>query len=152
MRIRSITALSTLLLAAATAHAHSGTAHDMGAMPAQAQAQATRVIEITMDDTMRFLPDRIAVRPGESVRLKIHNAGRLPHEIVLGKMDEILTHAKEMRAHPDMPPHHEANALTLDPGQSGELAWTFTHGGALDFACTLPGHYEAGMKGRFVIG
>lgn len=49
-------------------------------------------------------------------------------------------------------PHHEANALTPDPGQSGELVWTFTHRDALDFACTLPGHYEAGMKGRFVIG
>ncbi|MGB5806294.1 cupredoxin domain-containing protein [Castellaniella sp.] len=150
MRIRLITALSTLLLTAVTAHAHSGTAHAMDAMPAQ--AQTARIIEITMDDAMRFLPDQIKVQAGETVRLKIHNAGKLPHEIVLGKMDQILAHAKEMRAHPDMPPHHEANALTLDPGQSGELVWTFTHQDALDFACTLPGHYEAGMKGRFVIG
>lgn len=149
MRIRSIAALSALLLAS-TAHAHGDAAHDMGAMAAQ--AQTARIIEITMDDGMRFLPDRIEVQPGESVRLKIHNAGKLPHEIVLGERGEILAHAEEMRAHPDMPAHHEANALTLDPGQSGELSWTFPHRGTLDFACTIPGHYEAGMKGRFVIG
>ncbi len=150
MRIRSIALLPALLLAAATAHAHGDSPHDMGAMPAQ--ARTARVIEITMDDTMRFHPDLIAVRPGEIVRLRIRNAGRLPHEIVLGKLEEILAHAQEMRAHPGMPPHHEANALTLDPGRSGELAWTFPHEGTLDFACTIPGHYEAGMKGRFVIG
>ncbi|GAA0232589.1 hypothetical protein GCM10009125_21990 [Castellaniella daejeonensis] len=148
MRIRPFALFPALLLAAASAHAHGDAPHDMNAM----QAQSARVIEITMDDTMRFHPDQIAVRPGETVRLRIHNAGRLPHEIVLGKMDEILAHATEMRAHPDMPAHHEANALTLDPGGSGELTWTFPQAGALDFACTIPGHYEAGMKGRFVIG
>jgi uncharacterized cupredoxin-like copper-binding protein len=148
MSIRSIAVLPALLLAAGAAHAHGGAPHDMGTT----QAQSGRVIEITMDDTMRFHPDRIAVRPGEAVRLRIRNAGRLPHEIVLGELGEILAHAQEMRAHPGMPPHHEANALTLDPGHSGELAWTFPHEGTLDFACTIPGHYEAGMKGRFVIG
>jgi len=148
MSIRSIAILPMLLLAAGAAHAHGGAPHDMGAM----QARPGRVIEITMDDTMRFHPDRIEVRPGETVRLRIRNAGRLPHEIVLGELGEILAHAQEMRAHPGMPPHHEANALTLDPGRSGELTWTFPHEGTLDFACTIPGHYEAGMKGRFVIG
>src|SRR5690606_40171916 len=72
MRIRPFALFPALLLAAASAHAHGDAPHDMNAM----QAQSARVIEITMDDTMRFHPDQIAVRPGETVRLRIHNAGR----------------------------------------------------------------------------
>jgi uncharacterized cupredoxin-like copper-binding protein len=35
---------------------------------------------------------------------------------------------------------------------SGELIWRFTRAMTLEFACNVPGHYEAGMVGqvRFV--
>lgn len=175
MRTQPLVLLAALLLATGAARAQEGAPHDMHATPApppapapaaahmpahapahtpahaQEHAQPERVIEIAMDDAMRFHPDRIPVRPGETVRLRLHNAGRLSHEFVLGKLDEILAHAQEMRAHPGMPAHHEANALTLEPGRSGELVWTFAQPGTLDFACTIPGHYEAGMRGRFLI-
>ncbi|NCW99267.1 MAG: plastocyanin, partial [Betaproteobacteria bacterium] len=29
----------------------------------------------------------------------------------------------------------------------GEIVWTFNRVGEFDFACLLPGHYEAGMRG-----
>ena len=33
-------------------------------------------------------------------------------------------------------------------GQSGELVWTFGKAAAtLEFACNVPGHYAAGMRG-----
>lgn len=40
-----------------------------------------------------------------------------------------------------------ANAVTVDPGQRGEIVWRFTRGGSVEFACLQPGHFEAGMRG-----
>jgi uncharacterized cupredoxin-like copper-binding protein len=36
----------------------------------------------------------------------------------------------------------------LAPGQSGEVIWQFTEPGEFHFGCLVPGHFEAGMKGR----
>lgn len=118
---------------------------------ATAMPNASRIIKVEMADTMRFSPSRIEVRAGETVKLEIKNIGQLPHELTIGKLSDLVEHAKEMRRHPDMPAHHEANAITLAPGQEGSLVWTFGQAGKLDFACLIPGHYEAGMKGEFVV-
>ena len=41
----------------------------------------------------------------------------------------------------------EPGKIILEPGKQGEIVWQFTKAGVVDFACLLPGHYEAGMKG-----
>ena len=38
--------------------------------------------------------------------------------------------------------------LNLKPGQRGTMVWQFTQPGKVDFACTEPGHLEAGMAGQ----
>lgn len=44
--------------------------------------------------------------------------------------------------------HDDPNSVLLEPGQPGEIVWKFTKAAALEFACNVPGHYEAGMMGR----
>jgi uncharacterized cupredoxin-like copper-binding protein len=44
--------------------------------------------------------------------------------------------------------HAESNMVTLKPGQRGGIVWQFDKPGAVDFACLLPGHLEAGMAGK----
>lgn len=44
--------------------------------------------------------------------------------------------------------HDEPNKVTIAPGQQGEIVWQFTKAGTVNFACLVPGHYEAGMKGK----
>jgi uncharacterized cupredoxin-like copper-binding protein len=39
--------------------------------------------------------------------------------------------------------------VLVEPGQTKELVWKFTKATELDFACNMPGHYEAGMVGTF---
>lgn len=39
----------------------------------------------------------------------------------------------------------------VGPGQQGEIVWRFDQAGEFDFACLIPGHYQAGMKGRIVV-
>lgn len=110
-------------------------------------SQVTRTIEIGMLDTMRFSPGEVHVKAGETVRFAIANAGKLPHELVIGSLADLKAHAIEMRKNPGMR-HDEPNAITLNPGQRGSLVWKFDRAGTVDFACTIPGHMEAGMIGR----
>lgn len=100
---------------------------------------------------MRFHPDHLEVAKGETIRLRVSNTGRMAHELVLGEASALRAHAEAMRMQPDMPPHHEANAITVAPGQTGEIVWTFSRAGTVDFACLLPGHYEAGMTGKIEV-
>lgn len=123
-------------------------AHDA---PGTRQPRPTRTISIRMDDTMRFHPDRLEVARGETIRLRVSNTGRVAHEFVLGEESALHAHAEAMRMQPDMPSHHEANAITVAPGQTGEIVWTFPRAGTVDFACLLPGHYEAGMTGKIEV-
>jgi uncharacterized cupredoxin-like copper-binding protein len=128
--------------------ARSGGGHEHGSPTGSAgnAADASRTVEIGMDDTMRFTPDSLTVNAGETARFIIRNNGKIPHEFVIGSMSELMEHAKMMRAMPSMQ-HAEANMLTLAPGAEGELIWRFDDAGTVDFACTIPGHLEAGMKG-----
>lgn len=47
--------------------------------------------------------------------------------------------------------HNDPNAILVEPGATKEFVWTFHDTANLNFACTLPGHYQAGMVGEFVI-
>ncbi|WPP46087.1 plastocyanin/azurin family copper-binding protein [Pseudomonas sp. AN-1] len=47
--------------------------------------------------------------------------------------------------------HDDPNAILVEPGATKEFVWTFAEGDSLKFACTLPGHYQAGMVGEFVM-
>ena len=38
-----------------------------------------------MTDNMRFTPDRIQVRQGETVRFVVRNEGKMLHEMVIGR-------------------------------------------------------------------
>jgi uncharacterized cupredoxin-like copper-binding protein len=48
--------------------------------------------------------------------------------------------------------HSHGNSALVAPGKQGEIIWMFHKGATLEFGCNIPGHYESGMKGDFVIG
>ena len=117
--------------------------------PAKA-TEATRVIELSMDDSMRFSTPEIVIRRGETVRFVVRNGGRLKHEMVLGSAAEVKEHAKMMARFPNME-HDDPNAVSVAPGAQGELTWTFTRSGTFNYACLVAGHFEAGMHGRLIV-
>lgn len=84
------------------------------------------------------------------MRLHIVNDGKLAHEFVLGTRQEIDEHARMMRKMPDMD-HHDPGAVRLAPGQSADLLWQFDRAGEFAYACLIPGHREAGMRGKVVV-
>ena len=110
----------------------------------------SRTVKIVASDNMRYAPDRINVKEGETIRFVVKNTGKLKHEMVLGTRKELMEHAALMQKFPEME-HADANMLSLLPGKTGEIVWQFTHSGTVDFACLQPGHMEAGMVGRVAV-
>ncbi|MBL8388021.1 MAG: cupredoxin family protein [Hydrogenophaga sp.] len=113
---------------------------------AAAPAEATRRIDIRMGDDMRFTPSHIEVREGETVHLRIANRGKVLHELVLGTREALMAHAEMMKKHPNMQ-HDEPYMAHVPSRRRGEITWTFNRPGDFEFACLIPGHFEAGMRG-----
>ncbi len=124
-----------------------GDHHASAAGQAGDPAKVTRTVMVEMSDTMRFTPDKVDVKAGETVRFFIVNKGKMPHEMVIGMADEIDEHAKMMRKMPGMV-HSEPNQITLAPGKRGGIVWQFAKAGTVVYACLVPGHKEAGMVGQ----
>lgn len=130
-------------------HKHEDEHNAMAGQPGDPK-KVSRTIEINMNDTMRFTPDNASIKAGETVRFVVKNKGKLNHEMVIGTMDELKEHAEMMRKMPSMK-HAEPNMLSLAPGKQGDIVWEFDNPGVVDFACLIPGHMEAGMKGEIKI-
>jgi uncharacterized cupredoxin-like copper-binding protein len=128
--------------------------------PARATAAPVRVV---MNDNFRYQPASIVVRAGRRVTFAVHNAGRLPHEFILGDRATQLDHEHQMQsASPGTGNTHEhmhdmaastggAGGLTVPPGATRRLTWTFDKPGIVLYGCHVLGHWAAGMKGTIVV-
>jgi len=112
--------------------------------------KASRTVRIDMSDKMRFSPDRLSIRQGETVKFVVRNSGKTMHEMVIGSMKELKEHAELMRKHPGME-HEEPYMAHVAPGETENLVWQFTKAGEFHFGCLIPGHFEAGMVGRISV-
>ena len=109
--------------------------------------KAARPIKLAMGDDMRFLPNSIDVKQGETIKFIVINNGKLKHEMVIGTRNELQEHAALMKKFPEM--EHDAPYMAhTAPGKSAEIVWTFNRLGEFDFACLMAGHFEAGMVGK----
>jgi uncharacterized cupredoxin-like copper-binding protein len=112
--------------------------------------QVKRVIELSMSDKMRFSPNQIEVKLGETVRFVVKNDGKMMHEMVIGTKQELDDHAALMLKFPNME-HEEPYMAHVSPGKRGDIIWTFNRPGEFMFACLIAGHYQAGMVGTIKV-
>lgn len=99
----------------------------------------------------------------------VENKGDLVHEFNIGTADTHEAHQEEMQMmvehgvlkgdhidHDMMKmdmgdgqtmEHDDPNSVLMEPGETQEIVWTFTEATDLEFACNVPGHYQAGMVG-----
>ncbi len=113
-------------------------------------ASITRSIHIDMTDAMRFKPERLEIRQGETIRFIVKNSGRKLHEMVIGTPDALAKHAALMKKFPKME-HAEAHMSHVEAGKQGEIVWTFNRAGSFEFACLVGRHYEKGMRGTIEV-
>jgi uncharacterized cupredoxin-like copper-binding protein len=162
-RFLTIALTMSILMSAPLVHAHGDQPIDPNMKvdnPIQAPEMAfghqgvtrevVRTVDITVSDQMRFNPDSITVKQGETLRLHIQNPGKLAHEFVLGTKSELTEHAQMMRAMPGMA-QVDPGSVRLAPGASTDLIWQFSKPGTFFYACLIPGHWEAGMQGTVTV-
>ena len=175
MALRTPLLLAGCLLALSIG-AMADTAHTYAfGQPASAD-KATRTVEVVLQD-MSFSPKSLDVKAGETVRFVLVNKGQLLHEFNLGDAAMHAEHQKQMMQmqssgmlnatgmgkmdHGAMDhgamgnmgnmggmKHDDPNSVLVEPGKTAELTWTFTKASGLEFACNIPGHYQAGMVGK----
>jgi len=109
-----------------------------------------RTIDCRMLDTMRFSPDRVDVKLGETIRFTASNNGRVLHEFVIGTKQENAAHYELMKKFPNME-HDEPWMAHVAASGKSEIIWKFNRPGEFEFACLIAGHYEAGMVGKIVV-
>jgi uncharacterized cupredoxin-like copper-binding protein len=168
-----LSAAAVLLSVSVASQASTGEHFAFG-HPADA-AKATRTIEVTLGD-MYFEPTSLNVKRGETVRFVLVNKGQLLHEFNLGDAAMHAAHQQEMlkmaasgmltptgmkhdmtgmdhgMAHGNgAMKHDDPNSMLVEPGKTAELTWTFADATGLEFACNIPGHYQAGMVGKVAI-
>jgi uncharacterized cupredoxin-like copper-binding protein len=108
------------------------------------------VMKETDDGDMVFTPKKIKVKEGQTIRFVIKNKGELEHEFVLDNHAGVMEHKVLMEKFPEME-HDDPNSTRLEPGKKGEVIWKFSNSGSFEFACLIPGHYDAGMKGDITV-
>lgn len=137
-------------------------------------ADVDRVVEVHIG-TMDYSPTSLQVKAGETVRFVVKNGSSLLHEFNIGTAEMHKAHEEEMRrmmeaghitplsASPGQgkPMEHDAgymhmshddpNSVLVEPGKTEELIWHFGQPADLQFACNVPGHYEAGMVGNLQV-
>lgn len=92
-------------------------------------------VEIVMTE-MRFSPNRIDARAGQSVLVTIVNQGSERHDLAFPAIG--------------MPDFRGVETLAM-PGQSSRLTISFDAPGTYPFICTIPGHAAAGMTGAVFV-
>jgi uncharacterized cupredoxin-like copper-binding protein len=89
---------------------------------------ADHTVKMTMLDTMKFVPDSFTVKAGQTVCVDLTNMGVLIHDFVIREGGE--------------------TRVELSGGKQGLVVFTAPPvPGEYEFACIVPGHQEAGMKG-----
>ena len=140
-------------------HGHdnnSGNGHDamMAVGVPGLASEINRTIVVIMRETddgdMIFEPKSIKISKGETIRFVIKNEGELEHEFVLDDHRGVMEHKVLMEKFPEME-HEDPNSVRLDSGERSEMLWHFTNAGSFEFACLIPGHYAAGMKGDIAV-
>mgnify|MGYP002635475415 CR=1 FL=1 len=168
--ILSIAFVATVICGGSVSPVLADAAHGkaMG-MPGKA-SDVQRTITVTLRD-IAFAPENISVKPGETVRFVIRNEGSLLHEFNIGTPSSHQAHQKEMMQMMEMGmltptgldpekmkmdhggtgpmKHDDPNTVLVEPGKMREMNWRFDKATTLEFACNIPGHYQAGMVGQF---
>jgi plastocyanin len=99
-----------------------------------------RVVRIVATPQLRFVPDAVIVKQGETVTFEVTSMGPITHEFMVGRAADVAA---------DQPGTPEIADIGMMDTRS--LTYTFDGPGPYAFACHAPGHYEAGMLGMIAV-
>ena len=147
---RLLLTLGAVALLAACSRPAAGPSPTTMQMPQGTTAPAAtpdRTVAVKATDQLRFQPAAVQVRAGETVAFRVTNSGKLTHELVIGDQAFQAKHEQMMQQMGGQPMGDDADGVSVAPGHTKTLVYTFHQAGTLLFACHVTGHYQAGMRG-----
>jgi azurin len=134
-------------------------------MSSVALAQASRTIELTGTEQMKFDQTEITARPGETLHIVLKAVGTMPkmamaHNFVLLKSGTDLakfTAAAFNARETDFIPAEMKDAVIASTGLAGggetvEVTWKVPpKAGHYPYVCSFPGHFALGMRGMLIV-
>jgi len=99
-----------------------------------------RVVQIVATAQLRFVPDAVLVKQGETVTFQVTTMGPIVHEFMVGPAGDV---AADKAGTPEI--------ADIGMMQTRTLTYTFDGPGPYAFACHATGHYEAGMSGTIAV-
>ena len=146
-RLAVVPALVLLVAACSTGGSTpSAAAPSTTAAPPSAGAQT---IEVNLTDALAMEPAEMTVKAGQPVTFKVTNSGATDHEFYLG--DEAAQAEQEEMMQAGEMLHDTGDGVSLKPGETKELMYTFTEAGETLAGCHFPGHYAGGMKATITV-
>ena len=118
------------------------------------EAAEERVVELVVTEDARFIPDRIEVQLGETIRFVVDNPTASNHEMFIGSAAEQDRHHAEhtgVAAQDQAGVSHFGYGTFLPAFGDAVLEWTFSQAGEVMIGCHLPGHYEGGHVATVVV-
>jgi uncharacterized cupredoxin-like copper-binding protein len=101
---------------------------------------APRVVRIIASEGLRFYPDVVRVKAGETIAFAVTAMGMRSHEFMVGPAADV---AADTTGTPEV-----ADIAMM---QTKSLTYTFNGPGPFAFGCHAPGHYESGMRGTITV-
>ena len=134
---------------------HDGGHHDAAVSP-EPEAAEGPVFEVTLDaEEWLFEPAVLEVPVGHLVELSLVNNGIVEHDVeVVGVPVEDIKVVGAGEGHERLGGgHHDEGVIAAhaEPGTTATVVFTAIEVGEYEFACTIPGHKEAGMVGKLVV-
>lgn len=148
MRFRHLALAPVVLVIAAACSGGSSTPSPSAAAtpsaPAASASAAAQRIEVTLTDALKMEPAEMTVKAGEPVTFVVTNTGAIEHEFYLG--DEAMQAEQEAAMQAGEMMHDTSEGVSVGPGETKELTYTFESAGQTLAGCHVAGHYGAGMK------
>ena len=148
MRLRHL-ALTPALILIVAACSGAGASLSPSSAPAASASAGTQRIEVTLTDQLKMEPADLSVKAGQPVTFVVTNVGAIEHEFYLG--DEATQAEQEAMMQAGEMVHDTSEGISLEPGETKELTYSFDAAGQTLAGCHVSGHYDAGMKATITV-
>jgi uncharacterized cupredoxin-like copper-binding protein len=141
-------ALILILGACSSAGSTASSGSSASTLPPASSSGAQR-IEVKLTDALEMEPSEITVTAGQPVTFVVTNTGVIDHEFYLG--DEQMQADQEAMMQSGSMVHDTAEGVSVKPGETKELAYTFAEPGDTFAGCHEAGHYAGGMRATITV-
>ena len=108
-------------------------------------------VDVTMTE-LAYDASVVKVPAGATVEFRFTNAGKVPHDAFVGDQAAQDEHETEMAGMPAGHAHDMGSeGVTVQPGETASLSYTFAEAGDVQIGCHQKGHYAAGMRLTVVV-